>query len=67
MSADTFDRIDYAQAVATEAGLTAEQIGSMLAYTLGAVLTHFDESPPVPMTDSRWRRIVRDAVANSDR
>lgn len=60
--ADTDERIDFAQEAAREAGLTGEQVAGMQAYLLGATLTHFDESPIVPMTGARWRRIVRDSI-----
>lgn len=62
---DTDARIDYAEQAARDAGLSGWQIARMQAYLLGAVLTHFDEEPIVPMTDSRWRRIVRAAIENA--
>lgn len=61
----TEERIDYAQRQAEEAGLSAPEVASMQAYMLGATLTHFDEMPVVPMTDSRWRRIVRSAIESA--
>ena len=60
---DTVDRINYAQAEAKSVGLTGEQVAGMQAFLLGVVLTHFDSTPIVPLTNSRWRRAVRDAIA----
>jgi hypothetical protein len=54
--------LDYAEVEATSAGLSRDQVSGMQAFLLGAVLTFFDESPIVPMTDSRWRRLVRAAI-----
>jgi hypothetical protein len=62
---DTDRRIDYAEAHARQAGLDAGQVASMQAYLLGALLTHFDEAPVVPLTDARWRRIVAAAIENA--
>jgi hypothetical protein len=58
----TDERIDYAEREADEARLSRVQVAEMQAFLLGATLTHFDESPIVPMTDSRWRRLVRAAI-----
>ena len=64
---NTDERIDYAEQQARAAGLNYEQTGSMQAFLLGSVLTHFDESPVVPMTDSRWRIHVRGAIEHATR
>jgi len=62
---DADERIDFAQREATEAGLTsAIEVADVQAFVLGATLTHFDETPTVPMTDARWRRIVRAGIAH---
>lgn len=61
----TDERIDYAAQEAAAAGLSREQVAGMQAFLLGATLTHFDEPFIVPMTDARWRRMVRDAIAEA--
>jgi hypothetical protein len=61
----TDERIDYAEWAARDAGLTGEQVASMQAWLLGAILTNFDTEPPLPLWDSRWRHLVREAVRHA--
>lgn len=61
---NTDERIDYAESEARAANLSGEQVAGMQAFLLGVVLTHFDETPIIPLTDSRWRRAVREAIAH---
>ena len=63
----TDERIDYVAQEAATADLSREQVAGMQAFLLGAVLTHFDQPFIIPMTDSRWRRLVRAAIAEEQR
>lgn len=60
---NTDERIDYAESECRKADLDASATASILAYLLGAILTHFDSTPVTPLTDSRWFRLVRTAIA----
>jgi len=59
---DTDDRIDYAERQCRASNLTSAQTAQVLAYLLGAILTHFDSTPVIPLTDTRWFRLVDSAI-----
>ena len=58
---NTDQRLDYIEDRCSNLG--AAKSAQVLAYLLGAILTHFDFDPVMPLTDSRWARLVETAIA----
>lgn len=69
----TDQRIDEARDLCAEARLSNDDIDSVQAWLLGALLSHFDPDTmgtigsltiPHPLTPARWAEYVRRAIAD---